>query len=497
VRHYGVPRVLLCDRASVFLAKGIRFLYARYGIDLRPSTSYHHRTVGLIERWHGVLRSLLLSQAIATGTRAWYKYLPLLELAFNSSVNNATGFSPFFVLHGRQCTLPADSLLGTDEATWLAARSLPEWVAEHVERLGVTYDTVAQRLHLNAVHSKRHFDLKRDCVLQFAVGDQVRVIRGTVVDGVHPKAVEPTQGPYTVVKVLPRGRYLLRDTQSRRTATEIHIDRLIPYPSRHTLTQCEKDGSYSIQRVLRRRSRKATPVDRARYGYQEDDAVIEYRVRWLGLGSEYDEWRTAAQLNGALEIVAAFNRAHSLPTDVPTDALDVVSREAALQSPSIEWESLQRPRFRSHPARHAAAPAMLTPECTADLEGVGNTIALGDGDAQGLKAAEAPTGSPPDVERLPPMDYSEDRFPAGSRIESHIDSSWWPGTVVRTYLRKRLPRDRCVVVQYDDPRYPRPEVHGLRDSEIRFTTLLQPSTDTGSATRSRTRSTVADSGTGV
>lgn len=491
VRHYGVPRVLLCDRASVFLAKGIRFLYARYGIDLRPSTAYHHRTVGLIERWHGVLRSLLLSQAIATGARAWYKYLPLLELAFNSSVNNATGFSPFYVLHGRQCTLPADSLLGTNEATWLAARDLPEWVAEHVERLGVTYDTVAQRLHLNAVHAKRHFDLKRDCVLQFAVGDQVRVIKGSVVDGVHPKAIEPTQGPYTVVKALPRGRYLLKDSQSRRTATEIHIDRLIPYPSRHTLTQNEKDGSYSIQKVLRRRTRKATPVDCARYGYQPADSVIDYRVRWLGLGSEYDEWRTAAQLNGALELVAAFNRAHSLPAEIPTDALDVVSREAAANTPHIEWESLQRPRFRAHAEKQLAVPSVLTRESTEGDVG-SEALARDNGSVQAAPPDHA--APPPSEESSSTIDYSEDRFPAGSRIESHVDNAWWPGTVVRTYLRKQMPRDRCVVVQYDDHRYPRPEVHGLRDSDIRSTSVLQSPVAMDGARRNRTRSTSSDTG---
>ena len=96
IRHYGTPREIRSDHASVFTSRAIKLLYARYGIRVASSTAYHHRTIGLVERWHSCLKALLLSERFSKGGKEednWHEYLPLLVMAFNATVNSSTGFS--------------------------------------------------------------------------------------------------------------------------------------------------------------------------------------------------------------------------------------------------------------------------------------------------------------------------------------------------------------------------------------------------------------------
>ncbi|KAL1519357.1 hypothetical protein AB1Y20_022883 [Prymnesium parvum] len=73
IRYYGCPRVFLSDSGSVFVSKAITYLFKRYGIRIDPSSSYHHRTIGLIERWHSTLKHLLLAHRASAPDIDWVK----------------------------------------------------------------------------------------------------------------------------------------------------------------------------------------------------------------------------------------------------------------------------------------------------------------------------------------------------------------------------------------------------------------------------------------
>ena len=60
----------------------------------------------------------------------------------------------------------------------------------------------------------------------------VLVIKGSVIDGPHPKGDEPTHGPFRVIKKLPRNNYKLADRRARHLIDEYPIWRLRAYPSR-------------------------------------------------------------------------------------------------------------------------------------------------------------------------------------------------------------------------------------------------------------------------
>ena len=227
IRVYGTPRIIRSDNASVFTAAAVKFLYARYGIRARASASYHHQTVGLIERFHSTLKSLLLTRrAAAPADDAWEEYLPFLELAFNVTINTATGLSPAFVIHGRQLRLPMDALV---ESMGPVPPKLPDWVDERLQKGSAAIAEAFKVLNRNAMASKKRYDFKHDVGMKFRVGQQVILIKGAFIDGNLPKAEEPTfETLYTVSRVLENDNYELQTRGGQRLKDTVHVSRMLP-----------------------------------------------------------------------------------------------------------------------------------------------------------------------------------------------------------------------------------------------------------------------------
>ena len=361
IRTFGTPREVRSDHGSVFVSRAVKLLYARYGIRIAASTAYHHRTIGLVERWHSCLKALLLSERFSVRgeeREKWHEYLPLLLMAFNATVNSTTGYSPFFVIHGRHCRLPFDTVVGSTAQ----ARELPEWVKLHLERLGVVYDAVAAKLKITALHRRRLFDLKRDTRLRFQPGDRVLLLKGKVVDGTitkHEFATEgPYLGPYTVCRVLERDNYQLSDLHTRRLHDVVHAERLVPYPSPSKAVIDSDTDYFPIRCIVGKRVSKLTAGDRA-LGLEKGTEALQYKVRWLGFSSSSDSWRSPHHLGNAKELVDAYERRHG----GVIEELPAQSRDASIDLPADE-ESTRKPRFRARGERAAPTQTPVVPEKT-------------------------------------------------------------------------------------------------------------------------------------
>ena len=110
LRNAGKPQEVRSDRGSVLISAAIKALYSRFGILLVDGASHQHKIVAFVERWHQTLQRLLDAFRLGTGERRWYLYISLLELCFNTTKNSTTGYTPFFLEHLRQASLPYDTL---------------------------------------------------------------------------------------------------------------------------------------------------------------------------------------------------------------------------------------------------------------------------------------------------------------------------------------------------------------------------------------------------
>jgi len=80
------------------------------GIRRTRTTSYHPASNGMLERWHKDLHTALSHYVNAANTD-WDTIVPFFLMAHRAQPHSSTGYSPFFLLHGREMQLPSNDTL--------------------------------------------------------------------------------------------------------------------------------------------------------------------------------------------------------------------------------------------------------------------------------------------------------------------------------------------------------------------------------------------------
>ncbi|GFX26664.1 transposon Tf2-6 polyprotein [Trichonephila clavipes] len=166
VLRHGAPRVIITDRGAVFRSRLISSLVDLCNIDHRFTTAYHPQTNGLTERFNKTLADML-SMYVDVEQKNWDEILPFVTFAYNTAKQETTGFTPFYLLHGREAETTLDTMLpfcpndfDDNNITKIAAR------AEESRQLARVHTLRAQD------KDRRRYDSKHQMV-SYAPGDLV------------------------------------------------------------------------------------------------------------------------------------------------------------------------------------------------------------------------------------------------------------------------------------------------------------------------------------
>ena len=96
---------MICDNATYYVAGEFPKLCQTLGIKAAPVTAYHPEANGIAEAKVKALKRLLRS-LVKKEHQYWDKFLPYAIFAFNTSYNNQTGFTPFYINHRFEANLP-------------------------------------------------------------------------------------------------------------------------------------------------------------------------------------------------------------------------------------------------------------------------------------------------------------------------------------------------------------------------------------------------------
>lgn len=99
-KHHGIPKNIISDRDSLFTSIFWARLHELVGTKLKMSSAYHPQTDGSTERANRTITQML-RQCIGDKQTDWVAKLPAIEFAINSARSETTGYSPFFLNHGR------------------------------------------------------------------------------------------------------------------------------------------------------------------------------------------------------------------------------------------------------------------------------------------------------------------------------------------------------------------------------------------------------------
>ncbi|MGH0150878.1 UNVERIFIED_CONTAM: hypothetical protein FKN15_041562 [Acipenser sinensis] len=211
IQPFGCPSRLHSDQGPNFESELIKSLCQYYGARKSRTTPYHPQGNGLCERFNQTLLNLLGTLEVEQQNR-WPQYLPELVHAYNNTVHETTGYTPFFLMFGRHARLPTDVLFGTPEVE--REGTLNEWVAQHHAKLYSAYQKAGKRSGQAAERSKSRYDrTARDAPLlpgeRVLVSSKRRRGRGKLADRWESEpyvVVERIDSQAPVYRVRPEGQ---------------------------------------------------------------------------------------------------------------------------------------------------------------------------------------------------------------------------------------------------------------------------------------------------
>lgn len=223
--HYGLPARIHSDQGRDFESRLIKELLSMLGIRKSRTSPYHPQGDAQPERFNRTLLSML-GTLENVKKQNWSQYISQLVHAYNCSKNESTGYSPYYLMFGRNARLPIDicfsAVIDGDTET-----SHLQYVDKMRKELQQAYHLATESATKNHLRNKSRYDQRvRDQPLH--VGDRV-LIRNVGLTGKHKLQDRWRSTPYVVIQHLPNlPVYKVKPEQGTGSVKTLHRDHLLP-----------------------------------------------------------------------------------------------------------------------------------------------------------------------------------------------------------------------------------------------------------------------------
>ena len=316
VRHivcrFGLPDSIITDRDPRWTSdfwRGIAH-FLKTGMSL--SSAHHPQHDGQTEILNRHLTTMLRAY-VSEDLKDWSAWLHILEFAYNNAIHSSTGASPNFLAYGFQPKTPLDFLLPKETAeskghTYSlnpAARSFLSAIAMH-------RDSARRAIAKAQDEQSLQFNKGRRPVPDFKQGDRVLVNPHSLdwVDskGAGAKLKQRWIGPFEILQKINPKVFRLRMSDNYPGFPVFNMDHLRKY---------EESPSDMGERATMPESRR-TRVESPEYevesivGHRRAGKSLQYLIRWLEYGPQFDTWEPARGLRNAATLVRKYRESHNL-----------------------------------------------------------------------------------------------------------------------------------------------------------------------------------------
>lgn len=239
---YGFPARLHSDQGATFMGQLVSELCKMTSVDKSHTTPYHAMGNGMTERFNRTLLNMMgtLEHDLKLD---WKSQLPTLTHAYNCTRHDSTGFSPYYLMFGRQPKLPIDILFNL----WDDSRDVEycDYVEKLRERLHDSYRKAIEASGQRQSKQKEHYDKKAkyDCV---KIGDRV-LVKIVAFKGKHKIA---DNWENQVYKILDKPNvdlpvYVVKREDGEGPTRTLHRNLLLPLNCINDVPCCETDHENS------------------------------------------------------------------------------------------------------------------------------------------------------------------------------------------------------------------------------------------------------------
>lgn len=223
--HYGFPNRVHSDQGRDFESQVIKELLGMLGIRKSRTSPYHPQGDAQPERFNRTLLSMLGTLDPDKKSR-WSQYVCQLVHAYNCTKNDATGFSPYYLMFGREARLPIDLCFGISPEGGDDVKH-HQYVDQLKRELKSAYQLAMKETAKNHQRNKKQYDSRvRDQTLE--EGDRV-LVRNLGLPGKHKLQDKWNPLPYLVIEKLPNlPVYRVKPERGLGVVKTLHRDHLLP-----------------------------------------------------------------------------------------------------------------------------------------------------------------------------------------------------------------------------------------------------------------------------
>jgi hypothetical protein len=222
ITRHGVPEMVLTDQGQNFLSKVMECLYKQCGIEAIRTSAYRPQCDGMVERANRTLADII-SCYVKDNPHTWTDFLDVAAFVFNTAVHSSTGYSPFYLMYGREAREPDDLMpparnrnltdinMIFSQQWYDAIKIAKDRLIEAKEKQKYYYDRTAKRV-------------------DFKIGDRILFKQLAIVPG---KFNMRWEGPYTVVEKKSNVSYKIGSDDGKKRMV-VHADRMKKFQGRES-----------------------------------------------------------------------------------------------------------------------------------------------------------------------------------------------------------------------------------------------------------------------
>jgi len=203
IPRHGCMKVLVSDRGTEFCNQVIECLTTEMNIFHAKTAPFHPQSNSKIEVFHKTLNNVI-AKSLKGDQREWDTYIPCVLMAYRTSVNESTKYTPFFLTYGRDALSPLQSIL-TAKDKYRGSEYLPTML----ERLHEAHVIVKTNMQEARERNQRQVDKKAE-QRDFQPGDPVYYYNSVNEIGTSRKLKTPWEPHYRIIKKITPVTYKIQ-----------------------------------------------------------------------------------------------------------------------------------------------------------------------------------------------------------------------------------------------------------------------------------------------
>jgi hypothetical protein len=204
----GIPKAILSDNGSAFASHIYSSCLRKMGVQVKYITKYRPQSNGICERLNGTIKNMLKSY-VYDNHKDWVKYLPYIMFAYNTSTHPATGYTPFFLLHGKEANLGCEALLAGSIDNDIHTHE--QYVQDMYDNFALAHKNITDRVQAKADRQYKKMIEKSKTYRAYQIGQLVYIYvppKSNAGKYISAKFSLRYKGPYRVVKQINPVTYL-------------------------------------------------------------------------------------------------------------------------------------------------------------------------------------------------------------------------------------------------------------------------------------------------